>query len=370
MIRVIWATTLFMMGIGGPAAVWSQQAQPASDEYRQTFQDAVARGIRYLSSHQEENGSFSPSAGPAVTALCVTAALEHGRSVQDPLVAKGLQYLQSHVRPDGGIYQEGSRYRNYETSIAALCLAKANLTGQYNDLLERAEAFIRDRQWDGGEGHDASSTSYGGSGYGKHQRPDLSNTSFAIEALYQLGNGSEDENIRAALVFVSRCQNHESPHNAIGFAEKNPDGGFYYTVAAGGSSQAGTTENGGLRSYGSMTYHGLKSLIYCGVSQEDPRVQAAIGWIRKNYDLQSNPGMADNGLYYYFHTFAKALKALGQSTFVDDAGVSHDWRAELVEALADRQQDNGSWVNVNPRWMEGDPNLVTAYALLALSHCR
>ena len=39
-------------------------------------------------------------------------------------------------------------------------------------------------------------------------------------------------------------------------------------------------------------------------------------------------------------------------------------------AIAARQQPDGSWVNSNPRWMEGDANLVTAYALLALAHCR
>jgi squalene-hopene/tetraprenyl-beta-curcumene cyclase len=27
-------------------------------------------------------------------------------------------------------------------------------------------------------------------------------------------------------------------------------------------------------------------------------------------------------------------------------------------------------VNENDRWMEGDPNLVTGYVLMALSHCR
>jgi hypothetical protein len=26
-------------------------------------------------------------------------------------------------------------------------------------------------------------------------------------------------------------------------------------------------------------------------------------------------------------------------------------------------------VNTNARWMEGDPNLVTSYALLALAYC-
>ena len=84
----------------------------------------------------------------------------------------------------------------------------------------------------------------------------------------------------------------------------------------------------------------------------------------------SNPGMGDQGLYYYYHTFAKALDAMQQDEIVDDEGKTHNWRAELVAELASRQQPDGSWVNSTPRWLESDPNLVTGYALLALSYCR
>jgi len=76
------------------------------------------------------------------------------------------------------------------------------------------------------------------------------------------------------------------------------------------------------------------------------------------------------GLYYYYHTFAKALDAFGIDEIEDATGVKHDWRRELAEELARRQHTNGSWVNTNSRWMEGDPNLATAFALLALSYCR
>jgi squalene-hopene/tetraprenyl-beta-curcumene cyclase len=64
------------------------------------------------------------------------------------------------------------------------------------------------------------------------------------------------------------------------------------------------------------------------------------------------------------------MEATGTETFVDAAGVKHDWRAELTGALAKRQRPDGSWVNENNRWLEGDPNLVTGYALLALTHAR
>jgi squalene-hopene/tetraprenyl-beta-curcumene cyclase len=246
----------------------------------------------------------------------------------------------------------------------------ANRDGRYDKLVKNAEKFLKDLQWDGQEGHDESSFNYGGAGYGGHKRPDLSNTSFFLDALKAAGNGPDDEAVKKALVFVSRCQNLETEHNTTPFAAKNPDGGFYYTPAAGGNSQAGPTEEGGLRSYASMTYAGLKSMIFAGVGPDDPRVKAAIAWLKKHYDLDSNPGMGDAGLYYYYHTFAKALDALGQDTFVDADGKQHHWRHELAAELASRQQADGSWVNMNSRWLEGDPNLVTGYALLALAYCR
>ena len=80
--------------------------------------------------------------------------------------------------------------------------------------------------------------------------------------------------------------------------------------------------------------------------------------------------MGQAGLYYYYQTFAKALALLGQPTLTDASGQAHDWRAELTAALAKRQNRDGSWVNPADRFLEGDPNLVTAYGLLALAYAR
>jgi len=172
-------------------------------------------------------------------------------------------------------------------------------------------------------------------------------------------------------VFVSRSQNLESEHNSTKHAPKINDGGFFYTPAAGGSSQAGETANGGLRSYASMTYAGLKSMIYAGVDQDDLRVKAALSWIRKNYDVSENPGMGASGHYYYLHTFAKTLRALEIDEVQSADGQRHNWRGDLISELSRRQKRNGSWFNTrNTRWLEGDENLVTGYALLALSYCR
>lgn len=363
---------IFLVGLtiafGGGGALGGAET-PRSDA--SDYEQMVNRAIGFLATKgQAEDGSFSSQAGPGVTALVATALMRHGRTPSDPLVAKSLAYLEQFVRPDGGVFPTGSLYANYETSIAILCLTEANKDGRYTEMLKKAEAYIKGLQWDEGENKDASDPAYGGAGYGKHKRPDLSNTQFFVDALQAMGTDRNDEAVKRALVFVSRCQNLETEHNTTPFAAKNPDGGFYYTPAAGGSSQAGTTPEGGLRSYGSMTYAGLKSMIYAGVSADDPRVKAAVKWIRMHYDLTSNPGMGEQGLYYYYHTFAKALSALKQDAFVDQQGLKHDWRAELRAELARRQLPDGSWVNQADRWMEGDPNLVTAYSLLALSYCK
>jgi squalene-hopene/tetraprenyl-beta-curcumene cyclase len=111
-------------------------------------------------------------------------------------------------------------------------------------------------------------------------------------------------------------------------------------------------------------------MIYAGLTPDDLRVKAAISYIKNHYTLDENPGQGQRGLYYYYHTFARAMALLGQPTLVDGQGKEHDWRADLVAALAKRQEANGGWVNRDDRFMEGDPNIVTSFAMLALAAAR
>jgi len=343
----------------------------AAESGAPSYEQTVDRAIQFLRQKgQAEDGSFSKQAGPGVTALVTTAVLRHGRTTRDPLVAKALEYLESFVQPSGGIHAPNSRLPNYETCLAVVCFKEANADGRYDQLLKDADAFIKGIQKDNDEGKDESDVNYGGAGYGKGGRPDLSNTHFLIEALRATGNDADDEAVQKALVFVSRCQNLESEHNTTEFAAKVDDGGFYYSPSGEGLDPAGKTADGGLRSYASMTYAGLKSMLFAGVGPDDPRVKAAYDWVKTHYDLDSNPGLGQAGLYYYYHLFAKALDALGRDTITDADGKDHDWRQELTAALAERQNSDGSWTNRETRWLEGDSNLCTGFALLALSYCR
>jgi squalene-hopene/tetraprenyl-beta-curcumene cyclase len=352
----------------------AQTAQKSLGPDAKKLAEVRRKAIDFLKTSQGDDGSWTSNESAGITALVVAALIRNGVPVNDSTVAKGLNALERFVQKDGGIYAPGSGQKNYETCVCVMALKAADSKGQYDAILTRADKFLRGLQWDEKEGIDKSDNRYGGADYGpSKRRPDLSNTQFLLDALKSLGAKDNDPAIQKALVFVSRCQNLESEHNMSASAAKINDGGFIYTVTGGsgggGQSPAGKTRGGGLRSYGAMTYAGLKSMIYAGLTESDPRVKAAFNWIRSHYTVTENPGMGVQGLFYYYDTFSKTLDVLKIEEFEDAQKEKHDWRKDLANQLFASQQPNGSWVNPKGRWFEGDPNLATAYALQALKFC-
>ena len=43
---------------------------------------------------------------------------------------------------------------------------------------------------------------------------------------------------------------------------------------------------------------------------------------------------------------------------------------EVIHVLAKRQKDDGSWANETDKWMEGNPVLVSGYALMTLAYTK
>ncbi|MEW4566800.1 prenyltransferase/squalene oxidase repeat-containing protein [Tautonia sp. JC769] len=358
-----------LWAIGGrSSAIGQEQGQGQGGASGEAL---TARGVAFLKGRQEDAGGWSSEISPGITGLVVTALLRTGVTPFDPAVEKGLALIEQTIGRDGS--EAEGPHANYLTAIGIMALNEAKKKGagdRYDATIAGGQSALIGLQWDEGEGKTPADPFYGGAGYGSKSRPDMSNTSFMIEALRETGLPEDDPALQKALLFVSRSQNLDSEFNDQPFAGKVNDGGFIYTPANGGESQAGDAPGGGLRSYASMTYAGLKSMVYAGLTMDDPRVKAAYEFIRQNYSLDENPGMGQQGLFYYYQTFSKALAALGDPTLTDAEGREHDWRADLVAALADRQGPRGEWVNPADRWMEGDPNLVTAYALLALASAR
>jgi squalene-hopene/tetraprenyl-beta-curcumene cyclase len=346
-------------------AVESGQAKLGADP--QEVQKVLDKAVHFLKDSQQKDGSFTRKiAGPGITAIAVAALLRNGVSPQEPVVAKGLKFLESQTKEDGGVYDEG--LMNYTTAVALMALKEANTNGKYDTAIKRAADFIKNIQ------HVEDGLNQGGFGYKKGDPADLSNSAFSVEALLAAGLSKDDPAVKNALKFIGRCQNLPGEFNDQAFAKKTSDddkGGMVYDPRVNDKTKKHQTAAGGLRSLGGMTYGGLKSFLYAGVKKDDERVKAAVGWVRKHYTLEENPGMGKAGLYYYYHTFAKAMDALGEDRFEDDKGVKHDWRLELFQALQKRQLASGSWRNIGDRaYAEDNPDICTAFALLSLSYCK
>lgn len=355
----------------------SAPAQPKPEDW----QKAVDKATAYLKKAQNEDGSWATAPNNrGVTGIVVVGLINCGVKPDEAPVANGVKFIEGLVNVKAGHIagnDANAGLINYTTSINIMALNAANKGDKYKGVISNAAKYLKSYQWDDARGKNKDSDYYGGAGYaGDKSRPDLSNTAFFLEALNTAGVPKNDPAFEKALVFVSRCQNFDSEFNKAAWAKKNNDGSFIYSGANGGENRRtdGDGRKTDMGGYGSMTYAGIKSMIYCGVGKGDERMKKALEWIGKNYTLDLNPGMPEansqRGLYYYYHTFAKCMDALGEDTFTDAKGVKHNWREDLLAAIIKRQKPDGSWSNDTKNWMEGDANLDTGYTLMALSYCK
>jgi squalene-hopene/tetraprenyl-beta-curcumene cyclase len=362
---------------------------------------ALGRGAEFLRGRQSGDGSWSNPRQPAITSLALLALAKNATSSREEnsfALEKGFGFVRTQVREDGGIYAEG--LSNYNTAICTLALLQR---GETRDamIVERARRFLISQQ----TSTMALPELNGGIGYGptgvtpKRQHPDLDNTLVSLEALRacELARATQEKedgpslDWNAAIAFVSRCQNLSSTNPLSWVSEHASDqGGFVYFP--GFSNAGGATNPDGsqsLRSYGSMSYAGLLSFIYAELSPRDPRMVAAVDWLEKHFALDENPGLGEQGLYYYYHLMAKALAASrdtlggsvasarpvsGSVVSVDAAAsqgrIPPEWASGLALKLIQLQSGDGSWSNKNGRWMESDSVLVTAYSMLSLQLVR
>ncbi len=403
----------------GPQATPGAAAAPIAlpEATAKKAKEMRAKAIDFLRSKLDKTvGAWGVRDGvapfPAITGLVIRGMLlEPGMTEEDPTVMAGLKHLLSAQKPDGGFYV--AALPTYNTAICLSAISASKLP-QAKDAIAKAQTFLKKLQFsedaaaiagldESPRAVSPSDSFYGGWGYGKHGRPDMSNTQWALEALHDSGLPTDDPAFQRALVFLQRCQMVDSV-NDMPYADGTNQGGFIYATSENkdkvgiGQSFAGVIEEtlsdgtkaSKLRAYGSMTYAGFKSYIYAGLKKDDPRVTLAKKWISENYTLTENPGMGLDGYYYYLLTFARTLEAGGETTIVTpgkakDADLKsspagglptvghlfeqkHDWRVDLIERLGALQQTDGSFASVDDRWMENDPVLITAYSLIALQH--
>ncbi|MHC4512602.1 MAG: prenyltransferase/squalene oxidase repeat-containing protein [Planctomycetota bacterium] len=349
---------------------------------------------------QGPNAKFMKVPNTGLTGIGLAALMtkpeELRTETEQKIIDSGLQYLlkQQQREPGPTMGSFGGPEINYTTCAAIMALSKARRPG-FKEALNLAQRYILAIQNAEHRDYGRQDRDFGSIGYGGDLRGDLSNTQFALEGLKNTGIPANDEAFVKAIVFLQRTQNLKKVNDFKGKARKsdgtvqdvvpdNDGGAAYYP----GNSPAGYKEQADgsrmPRSYGSMTYALLKAYTLCGLPKDDPRIQAAVKWIARNWTLDQNPGsdpaMPDKtryqGLYYYYMVMAQALDTAGIDRLVVPGETDAEtqvipWRPLLQQKLRELQKADGSWINdKNDRWWEGQKLVCTVYALLALERCQ
>ena len=335
-----------------------------------TIDAAIGGGAKFLLAKQAEDGHWSDAQMPALTALplwALTGATDApGR---EAAMKKAAAFVLKTQREDGGFYvpkpgRGGSGLGNYNTSVCLAALFEAKLAP--DEALLKARGYLASSQLTGDD------TMAGGFGYDKVSRrryADLSNTAYALDALARTaaleerrpGGKRVDVDWEKALAFVENLQKKEG-------ADK---GGAAYN---GRTPQAGReTDAKGrvhLRAYGSMSYAAVLSMCAARLTKADPRVRNALDYCSKHWSVEENPGMGNQGLYYYYDILARALAAAGVDELAAPDGRKIAWKDELAKKILSLQRADGSWANDNNRFWEADPVLCTSFALIVLQLCK
>lgn len=363
---------------------------PVSDATYRAACDAISRGLGFLALRQSKRGMWFEkeaveptdmeprrrAASVAVTAMALKAFAQ-ARELGDAQVRTRARNAIDGILADPSamdIVAKGGVGNYVMSAVASGLSAVGDADATASSM--RAIAWLQREQWDDGEGLASGQDWFGGAGYGNGKRPDLSNTQMMLDAMHDAGVSADDPAVQRALHFIERAQNRKASNSAAWAQTGSGDGGFVYSPANGGESFASDAAGEGrygeklavksLRSYGSMTYAGFKSMLYAGLSQDDPRVKDALSWICSHFTFAENPGLGQQGYFYYIHAMSRALFASRLEQIQEPNGTSHHWRSELVETLRKRQRDDGSWRNDAERWEESNEDLATIYAVLAL----
>lgn len=335
--------------------------------------DAIRRGMEFLKVHQEADGEFSAGLidpKPGFTALVVDSIArspDKYRETGQPFLKKAAEAIVRHQQPNGSICTPSFGLETYLTACSVLALSALE-NPAYAKNIEKAREYLLSVQYK----DDEQNPNFGAAGYKSEGKTSGDVTANWIEALKAAGVKEGDPAFKNAEKFLSRLQNNSETNDlpAPG-TEVGDDGGFFYRP---GESKApdekGKSGKRIPKSYGLMSYAGLKSFMYMDIKKDDPRVIKARQWVADNFTLEENRNIGADGLFYYYLTMAKALTLYGEPEIKTSDGKVHNWAQELTDKLLSVQDPDGSWRNkASTRWYENDSVQVTAFAIRTLSIC-
>jgi hypothetical protein len=306
---------VFLGGVSRPAG-----AKVTSDQVNR----AIQKAREYLINQQRPDGSWGAHAGESALAFMTLAYM--GEHPNHEVISKAMDHLmRCDVDKDFG----GKQGYGVPIRIMGLSYIHNKLLGEKRELVRKQMQadLLRIR---------AGQSSSGGWRYLLDAGPwDFSVTQWPILAMRE-----------ANLVGIEFPADCLLKARDLYYAKQKPDGSWNY--GAHGDGQA---------PYGSMTAAGLASVYIIsdvlepasgcpcrgGQSQRsnseaERRIDQALQWLSKNFDVTNNPGRGNYYPIYWLYCVERVGIAAGYKYFGD-----HNWYEEGAEYLVRRQGADGSW---------------------------
>lgn len=320
-------------GFGNIPATMAKRCSPEDRMQRLTesggtpqCEDAVIKGLDWLKSSQNEDGSWTGKDQAAMTGMAILAYLGH---CETPLsdkysdtVLNGITWLVNlGMRQNGRLTTSSDHiHQVYEHAIATYALGESatfckqlgiNVPNLF-DITQKAGQFIIDNQ------HDNGGWAYGYATEGSNPNPDLSVSAWQIQALKACKHtGFDFKNMarasRNGLSYVEKCQNRDG---SFGYNPNNPH----------------PASNG----YITLTGAGMLCL-QMWEKESSSSVRAGAKYIRDNSKFKYETRDCD--LYGHYYE-SQAMMARGG----DDWKFYNDM---FRESLLSGQDENGSWRRPN-----------------------
>ena len=311
------------MAAGSAFAQGSRDAidQPSGNLMTSETQRAVAAGLAYLSSHQNEDGSFGRgnySRNVAICGLSGMAFMAHGSTPgRGPFggeINLCVQHILNNSREGGFIISPGSASHGpmYGHGFAALFLAE--VYGMYPDSMVRdkleaaVKLIVNTQNEEGGWRYEP-----------KRNDADISVTICQVMALRAARNAGiyvPNETIDRCVEYVKRSQ--------------NPDGGFMYQLSQPGDSRFPRSAAGVVAFYNAGIYEG-------------DELERGLDYLLRH--IPRGDASSRDAHFYYGHYYAvQALWQAGGDRW-------QRWYPAIHDALLAQQKSDGSWFDqISPEY--------------------
>ena len=311
--------------------VFGAENKPAKNEITPEMTRSVERGLAYLASSQNDDGSFGRGRYGRHVGIASLAALAFmadgnlpGRGRYGEQVTRALEFVLANKSESGLLAAESTTGPMYGHGFATLFLGEIYgmnpNDSRVRDALVRAIDLILNSQNDEG-------------GWRYNPVPydaDVSVTICQVMAMRSARNAGikiPKDTIDRAVRYVRDCQ--------------NADGGFRYMRQPGSSAWPRAAA-------------GVASLFYAGV-YEDDSIERGLEYLSSNSMIANTGGPQMQAHYFYGQYYAT------QAMYLAGGDRWEQWWSRVRDELIAMQSDDGSWID-----HQAGESYATAMALIVL----